>query len=96
MNKSSLYSLKSLFRSSELPVEEPVCNIDPRTLTQKQLDTYRFGGERYSFKSVSGKHPSAAIPQVDGLYAFPKGEEDPMFPAKNDSNTSSNTSSASI
>ena len=45
--------------------------------TQLAMDTYRFGGDRYSFKAVSGSTPSTPVPQIPGAYAFPSGEADP-------------------
>jgi hypothetical protein len=45
--------------------------------SQLAMDTYRFGGDRYSFKAVSGTSPCDPIPQIPGAYAFPNGETDP-------------------
>lgn len=47
--------------------------VDPKTWTNKEKDQYRFGGVKYSFRGPD--YPSSTVPQIRGLYAFPKGEE---------------------
>ena len=65
-------------KQSEPPSQPvPVAPIIP--IVKKEKDVYRFCGERYSFKAVSARSPSDPIPQVPGLYAFPKGDEDPIL-----------------
>jgi len=47
--------------------------VDPTTWTQKEKDQYRFGGVKYSFRGPD--YPSDTVPQIRGLYSFPKSDE---------------------
>jgi hypothetical protein len=42
------------------------------TWTQEEKDRYRFSGERYSIRNANGSRPGEYIPQLAGLYAFPR------------------------
>ena len=44
----------------------------PSKWSQKEKDQYRFGGVRYSFRGP--EYPSETIPQIEGLYPFPKND----------------------
>jgi len=50
--------------------------VDPLSWTQKEKDQYRFGGFKYSFRGP--EYPSKIVPQIGGLYPFPK--EDRTMP----------------
>ena len=47
--------------------------VDPETWSQKEKNQYRFGGVKYSFRGPD--YPSDTVPQIRGLYAFPKSDE---------------------
>lgn len=46
--------------------------------SKKEIDKakYRFTGERYSFRGVSGTRISDYVPQIKGLYGFPTEDEE--------------------
>jgi len=49
--------------------------IDHKNWTEKQKLQYRFGGIRYSLQGTT-HNPSDIIPQINGNYAFPNGDQD--------------------
>ena len=47
---------------------------EQKTPQQIAADRYKYGGERYGFRGTSASRQYNIIPQVSGLYAFPKGD----------------------
>jgi len=57
---------------------------EQKTPQQIASDKYKYGGERYGFRGNNHWGPDDWIPQVSGLYAFPKGDiENPVDPPEN-------------
>lgn len=52
---------------------------EKKTPEEQRKANYRFGGSRYSLKSRDFDAGTDYIPQINGLYPFPKGDiEDPI------------------
>lgn len=54
-----------------LPQDDPT---KPEFWTEERKLKYRFGGERYSMQGTEHYGPDDIIPQIVGLYPFPRDE----------------------
>lgn len=58
------------------------CQWEKRNEKEKLRNKDRFNGARYGFRGTEHSAPDNIIPQLTGMYPFPKDDDQAMSPTK--------------